>query len=338
MTKNYLFILNILLSVNLYSINGHISIDQSMTERDWDFMPTITNSFESSEKQIGEVFLSTSNFGFKATVSDFFLRLDRPTYPKILDLNAESNRIELSYIFDNQNKSMSIGLNSQESDDQFIQCYTFSSITIGFCKEARLSITNAKEKYAPLDDSSIMMLSGSNQSLRLNFNSILGKTHLYEYSFFIEYVENDFDWLTPVEEIILNKGFIYNLGFQGQKIGTLIENSLSILPQRNNWNTYVVGLSTSTYYNLFNNIFFIIEPTLIFIEQSGYQQIAETNKNNFKLKSGLVYATKDIQISLYGELYKNNLYGFEHIAFNQRSEHHFDSNFGSLGLEIKYTF
>ena len=39
-----------------------------------------------------------------------------------------------------------------------------------------------------------------------------------------------------------------------------------------------------------------------------------------------------------GEFYQNNLYGFEHISFNQRSEHHFDSNFGSLGVQLKYTF
>ena len=338
MTKKYLLLLNLIFSINIYSLSGHITFDQSMTEKDWDFMPSINNSFKSSESTYSEIYLSSSNFGLKATVTDFFLRLDRTSHPKILDLNAESNEIEFSYLFDNQNKKFSIALGRQESDDQFVECYTFSSITIGFCEDARLSISNNKEKYTPLNNSNILLLSGENNSIKLNFNSIKGLFNLYEYNLFFEYVENDFNWLTPVEEIILIKGFLYNLSYKGQKLGNIIENSLSILPQRESWNTYIIGLSTTTYYNIFNNLYFLIEPTLIFVEQNEYSQISDINKNNFKLKSGLVFATENIQISLYGEFYQNNLYGFEHISFNQRSEHHFDSNFGTLGVQLKYTF
>ena len=338
MTKKYLFLLNLIFSINIYSFDGHIAFNQSMTEKDWDFMPSVNNSFKSSESSYSEIYVGSSNFGLKATVTDFFLRLDRASHPKIIDLNAESNEIEFSYLFDNQNKKFSISLGKQESDDQLVECYTFSSITIGFCEDARLSISNDKDKYTPLNNSNILLLSGENNSIKLNFNSILGLFNLYQYNLFFEYVENDFNWLTPLEEIVLNKGFLYNLSYNGQKLGNIIENTLSILPQRESWNTYIIGLSTTTYYNIFNNLYFLIEPTLIFVEQNEYIQISDINKNNVKLKSGLVYATENIQISLYGEFYENNLYGFEHISFNQRSEHHFDSNFGTLGMELKYTF
>ena len=338
MTNKYLLLFNVLFSLNIYSLNGHFSFDQSMTEKDWDFMPSVNNSFKSSESSVGEFYLTSSNFGLKVKATDFFLRLDRPSHPKTLDLNAKSNEIEFSYLFDDQNKKFSISFDTQKSDDQFIECYTFSSITIGFCDDARLSISNDKEKYIPLNNSNILLLTGENNSIKLNFNSILGLFNLYELNIFIEFVENDFNWLTPVEEIIQSKGFLYNISYQGEKLGNIIENSLSILPQRETWNTYVLGMSTSTYYNIFNNFYFLIEPTLLFIEQDNYLQISDIKKNNFKLKSGLVFATDDIQVLLYGEFYLNNLYGFEHISFNQRSEHHFDSNFGSLGVELKYTF
>ena len=338
MARTYLLTFNLIFSLNLYSLDGYISIDQSVTERDWNFTPSINNSFESSETKTGEIYINYADFGFKATATDFFLRLDRPTYPKILDLTAKSNAFEFIYLFDDQNKRISISSNKQEADDQFINCYTFSSLIIGFCDDAKLSIINDKEKYKPLNNSSIIMISGKNDSFKINFNSFLGLSNLYEYNFFIEYVENDFDWLTPVEEIILNKGFIYNLGYQGQKIGNLIENSLSILPQRDTWNTYVIGLSSTTYYNIFKNIYLFIEPTVIYVEQSNYSQISNINNHNIRLKSGLLFGIKDIQLSIYANLYKNNLYGFEHITFNQRSEHHFDSNYGFLGIKLKYTF
>ena len=121
-------------------------------------------------------------------------------------------------------------------------------------------------------------------------------------------------------------------------VGNIIDNSLSILPQKNNWNSIVIGASTKSYFNLFNSIYLFIEPTVIFVEQDGYSQISEIPEYNLKVKSGFVYALDKIQISFFGEYFKNNLYGFEHISFNQRSEHHFNDNFGSLGIELKYIF
>ena len=93
MAKKYLFLFNILFSINIYSFNGHFSFDQSMTEKDWDFMPSINNAFKSSESSVGEFYLTSSNLGIKFKASDFFLRLERPSHPKTLDLNAKSNII-----------------------------------------------------------------------------------------------------------------------------------------------------------------------------------------------------------------------------------------------------
>ena len=68
-------------------------------------------------------------------------------------------------------------------------------------------------------------------------------------------------------------------------------------------------------------------PTIVFVEQDDYSQISNIPRYNFKLRAGVVFADKNIEIALFGEYFKNNLYGFEHISFNQRSEHHFNDNF-----------
>ena len=336
--KVNIFVISIICS-NLFAVDGYINIGKTQTEKSWDFMPKITNSFKSSDTSYAEIFMYSENIGIKLKSSEFFLGLERQTFPKKLNLNAYTNDIEFFYLNDNQSKSISLSFSEQSADDQYIDCYNFSNIVIGSCAEARLNIINKKEKYNSLNETNIIKISGENESVKLNFNSIKGFNYLYEYNLFIEFVTNNFNWLTPVEEISLNKGsFLYNLNFRGDKLGNIIDNSLSILPQKNNWNSIVIGASTKSYFNLFNSIYLFIEPTVIFVEQDGYSQISEIPEYNLKVKSGFVYALDKIQISFFGEYFKNNLYGFEHISFNQRSEHHFNSNFGSLGIELKYIF
>jgi hypothetical protein len=61
--------------------------------------------------------------------------------------------------------------------------------------------------------------------------------------------------------------------------------------------------------------------------------------NNMKLTTGLIFNIRNsLKFSLSGTFYKNNLFGFEDISFNQRSEHHFDRKFGSLDLNLSYYF
>ena len=93
---------------NLFAISGFVNIGQTQTEKDWDFMPTISNSFKSSETSYIDVLIYSENFGLKVSSSDFLLALERPTHPKKLDLNAQSNDIEILYLFNNQDKYFSV--------------------------------------------------------------------------------------------------------------------------------------------------------------------------------------------------------------------------------------
>ena len=323
---------------NLCAVNGFVNIGQTQTEKDWDFLPTISNSFKSSETSYVDVLIYSENFGLKISSSDFLLALERLVHPKKLDLSAQSNDIEFLYLFDNQYKNFSVNFGEQLSDDQFIDCYTFSTITVGSCDEARINISSDKEKYNQLDEN-IIMISGENKSIRLNYNSIINNPIFYEFNIFLEFVENNFDWVSPVEEITLNKeSFTYNLNFKGEKLGDIVDQSLSILPQRNKWNSIVLGASTASYFNLHESIYLFLIPTIIIVEQDGYLQLSNIPKYNFKLRTGFVFAQENIEISIFGEYFMKNLYGFEHISFNQRSEHHFSDNFGSLGIELKYSF
>ena len=149
----------IFLPINALAISGYIKTDLSITDKDWNFVPTLTNSFNYSETSSNEIFLLKNNFGLIYKTSNFELDLIRPVQPKILSLKANSTYSEILYTINDQT-AVSISLKDQSADSQRIDCYTFSSLTIGYCNEAQIGISNSKEKYDPLGNDSIMLIAG----------------------------------------------------------------------------------------------------------------------------------------------------------------------------------
>ena len=336
--KSHLKILSIVFiffTFNLFSFEGYVAIKKDITDVSWDFLPTTNSSFNYSESINKELFVAQNNFGIKLSNSTFNLDLERSTYPKKLALNAESETLELFYLNDEATFAYSVSFKEQVADPQVINCYTFDSLTIGSCEEASLNISNSKAKYDSLGNA-LISIDGRNKSLKFNITTISNLNLIDEYSFFLEITENNFNWISPVEEI--TSGFIANLTYRGRRIGDLIDDTLDILPQRDSWNTVVAGLDLKKSINISKNLSFFIDPSLVLVEQLDYRNINKLIKYNFKLKSGLVINYDKLEASFYGTYYHNNLYGFEHISFNQRSEHHFNSNYGSLGVSINYNF
>ena len=88
-------------------------------------------------------------FGLTIKKSNFNLDLIRPVQPKSLNLNANANFHELLYLLNDQT-GLSISYKEQLADTQFIDCYSFNNLTIGYCQEAQIRISNSKDKYKPL--------------------------------------------------------------------------------------------------------------------------------------------------------------------------------------------
>ena len=329
----FLFIL--FFTLNIFGFNGHLSIDKRVTDSSWDFLPSTNTSFKYSDSVNSEIFLYHNNFGIKLNQSLFSLDLERSVQPKKLNLTAETNSVGFYFIQDDQTSSYSLTFSEQFADRQIIDCYSFSSIVIGICPEAKIRISNNKPKYDILNDS-LMLIDGKNQSLKFEFSNAVDTNLIDEYSLFIEVTENKFNWVTPVEEI--TSGFIGNLTFNGSRLGDLISNTLRTLPQREKWLTSSLGLTLNKSILLSNNFSFFLNPTLMLVKQHDYQNLNKIPNYNLSIRSGINYNISNFDIIFYGSFYLNNLYGFEHITFNQRSEHHFDKNFGLIAASIKYSF
>ena len=313
-----------------------MQLEKSLTDRNWDFLPEINNSFDKSETDIFEIFLLPNNIGFKYTNSDFKLNLLRPIQPKILNLNANSEKLELLYFLNDRN-AITVSIKEQIADTQSIECYSFSSLTIGFCDEAQLSIKNSKEKYKPLMDSSIMMIDGANKEFQLKLLRASDLNIIDEYELFFSISKNKFSWLSPIEE--LTKGFIGNLSFQGSTIGELVSSEIVRLPQRNEWLFFKIGMNLKKDFVITKNTKLFYDLDMRLIEMQDYVVFNTVPKNNISINLGFKYQlSNELLLSISASLYKNNLFGYEDITFTQRSEHHFNKMFGSINSTLKYSF
>jgi len=275
------------------------------------------------------------DYGIKLKREDFYLNLERQTQPKKLSLNAKSDIYEFFYIM-SSNKSISISYSKQLADSQKIECYTFSSLTIGFCDEAFITITSTKDKYNILEDNTLMLIDALNKESRVNFTHAIDTFIADEYIFYLSVSENKFNWISPIEE--LQSGFIANLSYKGSKIGDLVINEIKRLPQRDKFNLYKVGINFFKDFKLIKNINFFYDIDLVYVSTDNYIVYKDIKNHNIKLETGFKFLYEDLIISLSGTLFQNNLFGFKDISFNQRSEHHFSSNFGTLNFGIQYSF
>ncbi len=333
--RRFIFCLLLLASYDLQAINGYISLDKNITDVSWSFLPETNTSFKYSESSSNKFLIYHKRFGVKLDQSVFNLDLERSIQPKVLNLNANSNSIELFNISDDLTSTYSLTFKTQSSDPQKINCYTFSTLTVGSCSDARFNVTNNKPKYDILGDS-LLSITGANKSLRIQNIKAVNTLFIDEFSLYLEVTENSFNWISPIEEI--TTGFIGNLTFSGQRVGDLIASTIKILPQREEWYTTVAGFSFKKSFNVTAQLAFFYNPTVILVKQIDYLNINKIPKYNINLKAGLEYSFKNIDLLIYGSYYQKNLYGFEHIAFNQRSEHHFDSDYGAIGATVTYSF
>ena len=336
--------LNVFSSFNLFStkdslkgillLDGYIQTSKSITDKDWEFIPEVINSFEYSEKSSNEIFITNNKFGINYKESNFILDLERSVHPKKVSLTANSHEVEIFYILNNA-RAFSLSFKEQKADRQIFECYTLSTLTIGNCSDAKISIFNSKDKYKDLNGS-LMLIDGKNNEIQFKIISAVNSILVDEYYIYTGASENKFYWLSPLEE--LNKGFISSLTFNGKKLGDIVNSQLNILPQKDDFILLKLGLNLSNNINIneFTNFFYDVD--FVYIDTKNYKEVNKLVNYNLRTNLGFKFDFKKLSLSFYGTIYKNNLFGYEDISFNQRSEHHFKSKYGSINTSIKYKF
>ena len=208
---------------------------------------------------------------------------------------------------------------------------------IGSCEEASINITNSNAKYDRLNDGEIFLIDGNSKDIRINSIYALDNNYADELTIYISRSSNNFDWLSPIET--LTNGFISNLTYEGETIKNNVSNALSNMPQKDEFLINKLGFNIKKEYQLnkFSSYFYDLD--FVYLNFDGYKAYQSVKNYNYKFTSGIkFYLYDNLSLSFSSSLYKHNLIGFEDITFNQRSEHHFDKEFGLLNIKLRYFF
>ena len=100
-----------------------------------------------------------------------------------------------------ESHAISVSYKDQVAETQKIQCYTFSSLTIGFCDEALLTISNTKSKYDVLGDDNLLMIDAQNTEYMIHYTRAKKTFAFDEYIIYLGMSENSFNWISPIEEL-----------------------------------------------------------------------------------------------------------------------------------------
>ncbi|MBT87860.1 MAG: hypothetical protein CMD55_04260, partial [Gammaproteobacteria bacterium] len=264
--------------------------------------------------------------------SNLELDLLRNSEPKDVSLSADKTQLKLFYNLDDS-RYLRFSIEEQNANEQRFDCYAFRGVILGNCPDADLQIGSTNPKYDDLDGS-LIGLTAETKSVGLDFVKEFQLSWLDELSIGIASTKHDYHWMTPIEDIA--SPFLLGLTLNGVTLGELIAETLMKLPQRDPWKLHQLNV------DLVNTIPFnahfagFYEVSFRYFKFDNYNALLKTPKSNTKLRLGLRWANQTIALEVFGDVYQNNIIGFESISFNQRTEHHFDRVFGEVGL--KFTF
>ena len=336
-TKDFIFsLLFCFLPTNICAndITTNISYSQQKMDSAWSFLPDVPSAFKDSTSSEIAVKIENSSFYASLADADFDLKLSRITEPKNVDLQAQKRNFKAGYKF-NESSSLFLLKNFQDSKSQSFDCYGFGSFIIGYCSNADININFTNSKYEALGDK-IIKINGKTKSTGLGYKREIDLFGFYEASFVYLKTEYSYDWISPVEEI--DSPFILGLSINGVTLENAINESISKLPQRDKWRSHQLELSLKQKIVTFNNLSFISNYDLVSISFADYKKIERIPNFNVRFRLGLEYSKKDYELLFYGDIYKNNLIGFEPITFNQRTESYFNKSFGEIGISLSMDF
>jgi hypothetical protein len=328
------YILILITSFPLFANEFYLNFEQKFMDADWDFLPEVPSSFEQNNSESIEAGFIYKKIQGKIYTNEIELNLERATEPKNVTLNAKKDGGSIGYNIDDKNL-VYISYANQVADPQVFSCYEFSGIILGGCDNASFIISSSNPKYDNLG-SNIISINGDTDTFSIGYTRYINNFWLNSLSFDITQTKYKYEWLSPIEDI--QSPFLLNLTINGNNLGDAITDTLSRLPQRDEWKSYQFNLGLKQKFISIYNFNLIGEYDFVILNFENYQEYVDTPKFNLKIRAGLEIDLKNISLTLYGDLYKNNLIGFEPITFNQRSEHYFDKAYGELGLILNINF
>ena len=107
----------------------------------------------------------------------------------------------------------------------------------------------------------------------------------------------------------MQTGFLSKLSVNESTIGAIVRKEIKRLPQREDFilNKIWINVINNILLNRYLDYFYSIDVVLV--EPEDYSIYSSIPKNNIKIETGItIFASDSTPLSLFGTLYKNNLF------------------------------
>jgi len=311
-----------------------LSNDVSILEGEWSFLPEVPDAFKNIKetKKSIEVGYDTFIFGYEG--AKFSGKGLRAIHPKNVESSVDSNKYFFGF---NLNSKVSVKFYNTSATVRPVKtsCYQRGSLVIGFCDDADFNIYSLDPKYEILGDN-IIYLSGKSLAKGVKFIYKLDSFYSDAVSIMLENKENNFHWLTPVEDI--ESPVILNATINGERVGDVIDELLTDLPPKIPWITNTMSLGTKKTFHL-KKLNFYIKNEILYGSRTKFIGFEEyRNKINFLAELGFFVGYSGISFEAYGRLYSNFLLWEKEELYNKKSYNYFNKPFGLIGGKVVYRF
>ena len=297
-------------------------------------MPDLPESFKKTTSNSFGISSNLKNFYLDIDYSEIDLNLERAVEPIDVSLRAEKLLSKISYQFKSDFKLYAAAY-SQDADDQVFDCYYFNGLVVGSCPSAGINISSSNTKYDELGDN-LIQITGKTESRMLGFHRKIKNNFIDMIDISFQQTKHKFNWLTPIEDI--SSSIILGIEIGNSTLGNEINNVLQSLPQRSMWKTNQLNLGIQRTLKIKKGFTIIPSLDIRILDYKDYKNINDIPNSNFRFSLSFNYIYKNIGISLFGDYYHNNLLGFEHITFTQRTEKYFEDPYGEIGLKLTLNF
>ena len=297
-------------------------------------MPDLPESFKKTTSNSFGISSNLKNFYLDIDYSEIDLNLERAVEPIDVSLRAEKLLSKISYQFKSDFKLYAAAY-SQDADDQVFDCYYFNGLVVGSCPSAGINISSSNTKYDELGDN-LIQITGKTESRMLGFHRKIKNNFIDMIDISFQQTKHKFNWLTPIEDI--SSSIILGIEIGNSTLGNEINNVLQSLPQRSMWKTNQLNLGIQRTLKIKKGFTIIPSLDIRILDYKDYKNIYDIPNSNFRFSLSFNYIYKNIGISLFGDYYHNNLLGFEHITFTQRTEKYFEDPYGEIGLKLTLNF
>ena len=303
-------------------------------ESSWDFLPEVPSSFKDTTSNSYGIKSKISKLKVEIENSEIDLNLKRSREPIDVSLAAEKTSLKINYLI---NPSLNIYFANSKTDaeKQKFNCYDFNGLVIGTCPIAGLNISSSNPKYDELGDN-LIQITGKTESRMLGFHRNITNNFIDMVDISFQQTKHNFNWLTPIEDI--SSSIILDIEIGNSTLGNEINNVLQSLPQRSMWKTNQLNLGIQRTLKIKKGFTIVPSLDIKILDYKDYKNINDIPNSNFRFSLSFNYIYKNIGISLFGDYYHNNLLGFEHITFTQRTEKYFEDPYGEIGLKLTLNF